>query len=73
MQNFIGPRIHDNEVWGQSVEHFKIPNIQPHMLPNLKFHMPFYFIGMLIISLLNLFQKIFNSSVFFFPSLDHIW
>ncbi len=26
MQNFIRPRIHNNEVWGKFVEHLKIPN-----------------------------------------------
>jgi hypothetical protein len=43
MQNFVKPLDFGKEM-GQSIGHFKILDVQPHMLPNFKLHMPSCFI-----------------------------
>jgi hypothetical protein len=72
LQNFIRPCILGNETWGQSIGHFKILNVQPHMLPNFKFNMFLCFIGMFFISFLNLLQKLFSSVIFIFTPFDQL-
>ncbi len=42
---FIQPYIFSRETWGQSIRHLEVPNVQPHVLSNLKFHVPFCFIN----------------------------
>jgi len=36
-----------NEMWGESIGHLEILDVQPHVLPNFKFNMPLCFVGML--------------------------
>jgi hypothetical protein len=40
MQNFVKPRVFGKEMWGQSIGYLKFLDVQPHMLPNFKLHMP---------------------------------
>jgi hypothetical protein len=70
MQNLIRPCILSNEMWGESIRHLEILNVQPHLLPNLKLNMPLCLVGMLIIPLLNLFQELLSSGIFFLTPFD---
>jgi hypothetical protein len=72
MKIFINARVLGNEMWGQSIGHFKILDVQPYVLPNLKFDMPSCFIDMLLISFLNLLQKLLGLGIFFFTPLGHL-
>jgi hypothetical protein len=72
MQKFTRPHILGNETWGGSIRHLEIPDVQPHVLPNLKFNMHSCFIGMLFIPLLSLLKKLISLGVFFFTPLDHL-
>ncbi len=71
MQNLIRPHILGNEMWGVSIRHLKIIDVQPHVLPNLKLNMSLCFVGMLFIPLLNLFQEFFGLGIFFLTPFDH--
>jgi hypothetical protein len=64
MQNLIRPHILNIETWGQFVGHFKILDVQPHVLPNLKLHMPLCFIGIFLMLFLNLLQNWFGPILF---------
>lgn len=72
MQNLIKPCILGNETWGESIAHLEILDVQSHVLPNLKLKMPLCFVGMLLIPLLSMFQKLFGSGIFCLTPLDHI-
>jgi hypothetical protein len=49
MQIFIKPHIFINEMWGQTIKNLEMLNVQPHVLPNLKFHLPSCFIAFHIV------------------------
>jgi hypothetical protein len=53
MRNLIRLHLFGNETWGQSIKHIKVPNVQPHVLPNLKLYMPSCFVGMFFMSFLS--------------------
>ncbi len=56
MNNFIRSHILGVKSWGQSSTHFEVLNIESHMLPYLKLHMPLHFVGMFIIFLMGMFK-----------------
>jgi hypothetical protein len=46
MINFIKSCIFGGKMWGQSLRHFEVLDIESHMLPYFKFNMLLCFVGM---------------------------